>query len=182
MQFLKNRSEKKDSLHLLVNKAYLSEDGKDFYLTNVVKIRPVRRFPGGSRVIAKCQHWNVSWNVADFNLHNSTPEYCILNQRTYYWVESETLIRFALTLKNLETDNNHSIYFKTLISLSGFQCQIWKFNIQKKKTLRYTWRIYTLMSTVFKCSSAECILTRRCSPSCNHAYQCLVTKINMTMN
>ena len=42
--------------------------------------------------------------------------------------------------------------------------------------------LHFLLSIVFKCSSAECILTRRGSLSCNHAYQCLVTKINMTMN
>ena len=47
---------KEGCLYLLVTKAYLSEDGKDFYLTNVAKISPLRRFPGGSKVIAKCQH------------------------------------------------------------------------------------------------------------------------------
>ena len=158
MQFLKNRSEKKDSLHLLVNKAYLSEDGKDFYLTNVVKIRPVRRFPGGSRVIAKCQHWNVSWNVTDFNLHNSTPEYCILNQRTYYWVESETLIRFALTLKNLETDNKHSIYFETLITMG-----LWVylgFNVRSGSLFKR--RRHYDMHGVFTLLVVHCIQVLKC--------------------
>ena len=46
---------------------------------------------------------------------------------------SETLIRFALILKNLEADNKHSIYYKTPICM-GY--------------------LHFLLSTVFKCSSA----------------------------
>lgn len=41
----------------------------------------------------------------------------MLNQRAYYRFEFETLIRFALTLKNVEADNKHSIYFETLITM-----------------------------------------------------------------
>ena len=103
---------KEGCLYLLATKAYLSEDGKDFYLTNVVKITPLRRFPGGSKVIAKCQHWNVT----DVNLNNSTLQYLKPAHLLRIWIQWN-IARFALTLKNLETDNKHSIYFETLITM-----------------------------------------------------------------
>ena len=39
--------------------------------------------------------------------------------------------------------------------------------------------LHVLVCTVFKCSSAECVLTRRRSSSSNLAYQFLATKINI---
>ena len=65
--------------------------------------------------------------------------------------------------------NKHSIYLKILIMgrLSGFQCRICKF-IRKKNTFYDMHGLFTLLNVyLFKCSSEESILTRRCSPSSN---------------
>ena len=177
----KTGPEKKDCLYLLVTKAYLSEYGKaSFYLKCCKKKSPLRRCSGGSKVIAKCQHWNVT----DFNLNNSTLQYLKPAHLLQIWIWNIDPFRFGPEELRGWQQTQYFLWNPCnygFMGLFGFQCQIWKF-IQKKKTLRYAWRIYTSCCTVFKCLSTECILTRRCSPSSNPAYQCLVTKINMTMN
>ena len=134
----------------------------------------MRRFLGGSKVIAKCQHWNVT----DFNLNNSTLQYLKPAHLLLIWIwnidpfrfDPEELRDWQQTQYLLRNPYNYGF-----MGLSGFQCQIWKF-VQKKKTLRYAWRIYTSCCLLY--SSAQ----ERNAYWLDHAYQCLVTKINMTMN
>ena len=142
---------KEGCLYLLATKAYLSEDGKDFYLTNVVKITPLKRFPGGSKVFAKCQHWNVT----DFNLNNSTLQYLKPAHLLRIWIWNIDPFRFGPEeLRDWQQTQYflRNPYNYGFMGLSGFQCEIWKF-VQKEKTLRYAWRIYT--SSCLLCSSAQ---------------------------
>ena len=72
----------------------------------------------------------------------------------------------------------HSIYLKILIMVDylGFNVGSASLLERRKHFMICMAYLNFLMSTVFKCSSAECILTRRCSPSSN--YPCISMSCN----
>ena len=143
-----------DCLYLLVTKAYLFKRRRKGFLFKIVKISPLRRFLGGSKVVAKCQHWNVT----DFNLNNSTLQYLKPAHLLQIWIwnidpfrfDPEELRGWQQTQYFLWNPYNYGF-----MGLSGFQCQIWKF-VQKKKTLRYAWRIYTSCCLLYSSTQCKC--------------------------